>query len=55
MGESLLSWCIYLSDTPPQWLGTVEAAAAEEAVKIAAEKFGEESERLIAIVAASDL
>jgi hypothetical protein len=53
-GKPLLSWCIYLSDAPPQWLGTVEAATVEGAVKVASEKFGEELERLIAFAAASD-
>jgi hypothetical protein len=46
--EPLLSWCICLLDTPSKWLGTVEAATAEQAIKIAAEKFEEELERVIA-------
>jgi hypothetical protein len=48
-GQAHLSWSIYLTHNPPKWLGTIEAATAEEAIKIAAEKFGEERERLIAI------
>jgi hypothetical protein len=48
--QSVLSWSIYLlSQTPPKWLGIVEAATAEEAVKITAEKFGENPERVFAV------
>jgi hypothetical protein len=43
------SWSIYLTDTPAKWLGTVEAASAEQAVEVAAKKFGEKPERLIAV------
>jgi hypothetical protein len=46
--EPGVSWCIYLLQVPSKWLGTVEAATAEEAVKIAAKKFGEEPERVVA-------
>jgi hypothetical protein len=53
-GKGLLSWCVYLLDAPPTWLGTVEAATADQAVTIAAEKFGQESDRLIALVTASE-
>jgi hypothetical protein len=48
-GEPFPSWSIYLLHTPSKWLGTVEAATAEEAVKIAAEKFGEKPERVFAV------
>jgi hypothetical protein len=48
-GEHLLSWSIYLSHAPPKWLGTVEAATAQEAIRIAAKKFGEEPEPLFAL------
>jgi hypothetical protein len=51
-GKPLLSWSIYLSHTPSKWLGMVEAATVEEAIKIAAEKFGEEQERLITLTVA---
>jgi|SRR5215831_246658 len=47
--EPFLSWSVYLADTPAKWLGTVEAGTAEEAIEIAAMKFGEEQERLMAV------
>jgi hypothetical protein len=47
--QSVLSWSIYLSQTPPKWLGTVEATSVEAAINIAAEKFREEPNRLIAV------
>jgi hypothetical protein len=45
----MASWSIYLAETPAKWLGTIEAVSAEQAVEIAAKKFGEERERLIAV------
>ena len=39
--EPLLSWSIYLADTPAKWLGTVEAATPKEAIAEAAEKSAE--------------
>ncbi len=44
-----LSWSIYLADTPAKWLGTVEAATADKAIEVAAEKFGREPARLITV------
>ncbi len=48
-------WSIYLLDTQPKWLGMIEAATAEKAIKIAAEKFGQESTLLVAFVAGGHL
>jgi hypothetical protein len=48
-GERLLSWSVYLANTPAKWLGTVDASTAEAAIEVAAKKFGEEPERLMAV------
>jgi hypothetical protein len=48
-GEPLLSWSFYLASTPAKWLGTVEAATPEEAIALAAEKFRQPKERLMAV------
>jgi hypothetical protein len=48
-GRPPLSWSVYLSRTPSKWLGRVDAASADEAIKIAAEKFKKDPARLIAI------
>jgi hypothetical protein len=45
----LASWSVYLADTPAKWLGTVDASTADEATEVAAKKFGEEPERLMAV------
>jgi len=45
----LLSWSIYLADTPAKWLGTVEAATPREAIADGAEKFKQPKERLMAV------
>jgi hypothetical protein len=47
--EPVLSWSVYLASTPAQWLGTVDASTADEAIDIAAGKFDEEPERLMAV------
>lgn len=47
--EPLLSWSVYLAETPAKWLGTVEASTADQAAEVAAKKFGEEPERLMAV------
>ena len=47
--EPLLSWSVYLADTPAKWLGTVEAATPEEAFAEGAEKFHQPKERLVAV------
>ena len=47
--EPLLSWSVYLADTPAKWLGTVEAATPEEAFAEAAEKFKQPKDRLMAV------
>jgi hypothetical protein len=49
------TWSVYLQDTPPKWLAVIEATTAEGAINIAAEKFGEEPERLIAVAAGCDV
>jgi hypothetical protein len=49
LGEPLLSWSVYLADGPAMWLGTVEASTADEATEVAAKRFGEEPERLMAV------
>jgi hypothetical protein len=48
-GERLLSWSVYLANTPAKWLGTVDASTAGGAIELAAKKFGEEPERLMAV------
>jgi hypothetical protein len=48
-------WSIYLLEIPPKWVGVIEAATAERAIKIAAEKFKQESKRLVAFAAGGDL
>jgi hypothetical protein len=48
-GEPLLSWSVYLANAPAKWLGTVDATTADGAIAVAAEKFGEEPERLMAV------
>ena len=48
-GARLLSWSVYLANAPAQWLGTVDAGTADEAIEVAAKKFGEEPERLMAV------
>jgi hypothetical protein len=48
-GEPLLSWSVYLANTPAKWLGTVEASTADGAIEVAAKKFGEEPEWLMAV------
>jgi hypothetical protein len=45
----LLSWSVYLANTPAQWLGTVDASTADEAIEVAARRFDEEPERLMAV------
>jgi hypothetical protein len=47
--EPLLSWSVYLADTPAKWLGTVEAARPKEAIAEGAEKFKQPKERLMAV------
>jgi hypothetical protein len=45
-----VTWDIYeASHTPAKWLGTVEAATADEAIEVAAKEFGIEPKRLIAV------
>jgi hypothetical protein len=48
-GERLLSWSVYLANTPAKWLGTVDASTAGGAIEVAAKKFGEEPARLMAV------
>ena len=48
-GARLLSWSVYLANAPAKWLGTVDAGTADEAIEVAAKKFGEEPERLMAV------
>ncbi len=50
--EPLLSWSVYVADTPAKWLGTVEAATPKEAIAEAAEKFNQPKERLMAVTRA---
>jgi hypothetical protein len=47
--ERLLSWSVYLANTPAKWLGTVEASTADGAIEVAAKKFGAEPEWLMAV------
>ena len=47
--EPLLSWSVYLANKPAKWLGTVEASSAAGAIEVAAKKFGEEPEWLMAV------
>jgi hypothetical protein len=47
--RSVLPWSIYCSGTSSKWLGVIEAAAAADAIKSAAKKFGEDPDRLIAV------
>jgi hypothetical protein len=47
--EPLLSWSVYLANTPAKWLGTIEAATPTEAIAEAAEKFNQPKERLMAV------
>ena len=47
--EALLSWSVYLANTPAKWLGTVEASTADGAIEVAAKKFGAEPEWLMAV------
>ena len=47
--EPLLSWSVYLADTPAKWLGTVEAATPREAIAEGVEKFNQPKERLMAV------
>jgi hypothetical protein len=47
--EPLLSWSVYLANTPAQWLGTVDASTADDAIEVAARKFDTEPERLMAV------
>ena len=45
-----VTWDIYeASHTPAKWLGTVEAATADEAIEVAAKEFAIEPKRLIAV------
>ncbi len=45
-----VTWDIYEARrTPAKWLGTVEAATADEAIEAAAKEFGIEPKRLIAV------
>ena len=45
-----VTWDIYEArHTPAKWLGTVEAATADEAIEVAAKEFGIEAKRLIAV------
>ena len=37
------------SSSKGRWLGEIEAGTAEEAIKIASERFGQEAKRLIAV------
>jgi hypothetical protein len=48
-------WSIYLLETPPKWLAVIEAATAEGAIMMAAERFGEKPERLIAVATGSEV
>jgi hypothetical protein len=48
-GEPLLSWSVYRANTPAKWLGTVDASTVDRAIEVAAEKFGEQPERLMAV------
>jgi hypothetical protein len=47
--EPLLSWSVYLANTPAQWLGTVDASTADDAIEVAARKFDTQPERLMAV------
>jgi hypothetical protein len=49
MAKPLFRWNIYLVEAKGRWLGEVDAAAAEEAIALAAKRFGQEAERLIAV------
>jgi hypothetical protein len=50
VSTSPVTWDIYeVRRTPAKWLGTVEAATADEAIEVAAKEFGIEAKRLIAV------
>ena len=49
MAKPLFRWNIYLVQSKGRWLGEIEAGTAEEAIKIASERFGQEAGRLIAV------
>jgi hypothetical protein len=44
-----IRWSILILRAKAVWLGDAEAATAEEAIKIGAEKFGQPKERLLAV------
>jgi hypothetical protein len=49
MAKPLFRWNIYLLQSKGRWLGEIEAHTAEEAIKIASERFGQDPKRLIAV------
>jgi hypothetical protein len=49
MAKPLFRWNIYLVQAKGRWMGEIEAGTAEEAIKIASERFGQEAGRLIAV------
>jgi hypothetical protein len=49
LGGRLLSWSVYRADGPAKWLGTVDASTADEATEVAAKRFGEHPEQLMAV------
>ena len=49
IAKPLFRWNIYLVQSKGRWLGEIEAGTAEEAIKIASERFGQEAKRLIAV------
>jgi hypothetical protein len=49
MAKPLCRWNIYLVQAKGGWLGEIEPDAAEEAIKVASERFGQEAKRLMAV------
>jgi len=47
--KPLPRWDIYIAKAKAQWLGIVEARDAEEAIAKAAQEFGREASKLIAV------
>lgn len=47
--KPLLRWSILILRSKAVWLGDVEATTEAEAIKIGAEQFGQDAERLIAV------
>ena len=43
------AWNIYLVQSKGRWLGEIEAGTVEEAIALAAKRFGQEAGRLIAV------